>query len=148
MATLSERGKGMPNETRILILDDEIDLLDTLVSYLREDCRYRVYPAARAEDAIAYLRRGTVDLALLDVGAHGLRVAREAMSDGIPTILMSGSPVILESGPVGEVMRKPFSLAALRMNIERAIGGHQIGGTVTAERAIGLRASGRLPSTA
>ncbi len=90
----------MPNETRILILDDEIDLLDTLVSYLREDCRYRVYPAARAEDAIAYLRRGTVDL------------------------------------------------AALRMNIERAIGGHQIGGTVTTERAIGLRASGRLPSTA
>ena len=68
----------MLNETRILILDDEIDLLDTLVSYLREDCRYRVYPAARAEDAIAYLRRGTVDLALLDVGAHGLRVAREA----------------------------------------------------------------------
>src|SRR5258708_12459731 len=107
----------MPDKTRILVLDDEIDLLDTLTGYLR-DCRYTVYPAARAEDAITHLRRGTVDLAILDVGAHGLRVAREAMSDGIPTILMSGSPVILEIGAVGEVMRKPFRLAALPTNTE------------------------------
>src|SRR5258708_8379829 len=110
----------MPDKTRILVLDDEIDLLDTLTGYLR-DCRYTVYPAARAEDAITHLRRGTVDLAILDVGAHGLRVARKAMSVGIPTILMSDSPVILQTGTVVEVMRKPFRLAALRTHIKRAI---------------------------
>jgi DNA-binding response OmpR family regulator len=137
----------MSNETRILILDDEIDLLDTLTSYLRDDCQYRVYPAARAEDAITCLRRDTVDLAIVDVGAHGLRVAREAMSDGIPTILISGAPVILESGPVGEVMRKPFSLAALRRNIERAIGGQRIGSTATKQKSAGI-VRGRLTGTA
>ncbi len=136
----------MPDKTRILVLDDEIDLLDTLTGYLR-DCRYTVYPAARAEDAITHLRRGTVDLAILDVGAHGLRVAREAMSVGIPTILMSGSPVILETGAVGEVMRKPFRLAALRTNIERAIAGRGRSGAVTMEHAVGPLASGRLPSS-
>ncbi len=119
----------MPDRTRILLLDDEIALLETLTDYLRE-CRYTVYPVTQAEEASAHLRCGIVDLAILDVGAHGLRIAREAMTNDIPTILISGHPVILETGGVGDVMRKPFSLATLRTNIEKTMAGRGHNGSV------------------
>ena len=123
----------MANRTRILVLDDEIALLDTLTDYLRE-CRYTVYPVTQAEEASAHLRCGIVDLAILDVGAHGLRIAGEAATNDIPTILISGHPVILETGAVGDVMRKPFSLAVLRANIEKSIAKHGRKSPVEAER--------------
>src|SRR5258706_8898337 len=119
----------MPDRTRILLLDDEIALLETLTDYLRE-CRYTVYPVTQAEEASAHLRCGIVDLAIPDVGAHGLRIAREAMTNDIPTILISGHPVILETGGVGDVMRKPFSLATLRTNIEKTMAGRAQNGSV------------------
>ena len=137
----------MPDRTRILLLDDEIALLDTLTNYLRE-CRYTVYPVTEAEEASAHLRCGMVDLAVLDVGAHGLRIAREAMTSDIPAILMSGYPVILEIGAVGDVMRKPFSLTALRTNIEKAIAWRDPNGAAKTERAIGQLAPVRLPESA
>src|SRR5216684_4418495 len=119
----------MPNEIRVLVLDDEIALLDTLTDFLR-DCGY------------------TVDLAILDVGAHGLRIAREAMTNGVPTILMSGYPVIIEIGAVGEVLRKPFTLETLKANIEKAMAGRGRNGSAKAERAMDQLAPGRLPSSA
>ena len=125
----------MPNRIRILLLDDEIALLNTLTDYLRE-CRYIVYPVTQAEEASAHLRCGIVDLAILDVGAHGLRIAREAMTNDIPTILISGHPVILETGAVGDVMRKPFGLAVLRANIEKVMANHRRNGTARAERSL------------
>jgi DNA-binding response OmpR family regulator len=130
-----KRGALMPNETRILILDDEIALLDTLTDFLRES-GYTVYPVAQAEEASAHLRCGTVDLAILDVGAHGLRIAREATSHGVASILMSGYPVILEIGAIGEVLRKPFSLTTLRTNIERAMAGRDANASAKTERAL------------
>ncbi len=135
----------MPNRTRILLLDDEIALLDTLTDYLRE-CRYTVYPVTQAEEASAHLRCGIVDLAIVDVGAHGLRIAREAMTNDIPTILISGSPVILEIGAVGDVMRKPFSLTLLRANIEKVMSGRGRDGAAEAEQAMDQLAPMRMPS--
>ncbi len=137
----------MPNEIRVLVLDDEIALLDTLTDFLR-DCGYTVYPAMRAAEASAHLRCGVVDLAILDVGAHGLRIAREAMTNGVPTILMSGYPVIIEIGAVGEVLRKPFTLETLKANIEKAMAGRGRNGSAKAERAMDQLAPGRLPSSA
>lgn len=136
----------MPNRIRILLLDDEIVLLDTLTDYLRE-CRYTVYPVTQAEEASAHLRCGIVDLAILDVGAHGLRVAREAMTHDIPTILISGHPVILEAGAVGEVMHKPFNFALLRSNIEKVMAGRGRSGAVQDGRTREL-ATADLPRTA
>jgi DNA-binding response OmpR family regulator len=130
-----KEGPSMPKEIRILILDDEIALLDTLADFLR-DCGYIVYPVTQAEEASVHLRCGIVDLALLDVGAHGLRIAREAMTNGTPVILMSGYPVILETGAIGEFMRKPFSLAALRTNIEKIMCGWQADRPARSARAM------------
>jgi DNA-binding response OmpR family regulator len=137
----------MHNETRILVLDDEIALLDTLTGYLK-DCGYTVYPVTQAAEASAHLRCGLVDLAILDVGAHGLRIAREAMTNGVPTILMSGYPVIIEIGAVGEVLRKPFPLETLKINIEKAMAGHVRNGSAKVERAMDQPAPGQLPSSA
>jgi DNA-binding response OmpR family regulator len=134
----------MPDKTRILILDDEIALLDTLTDFLR-DCGYIVYPVTQAEEASVHLRSGIVDLALLDVGAHGLRIAREAMTNGTPAMLMSGSPVILENGTIGEVMRKPFSLAMLRTNIEKAVGARCGNGLNTSTAETGQAIDQRVP---
>jgi DNA-binding response OmpR family regulator len=137
----------MPNETRILVLDDEISLLDTLTDFLR-DSGYTVYPVMQPAEASAHLRCRLVDLAILDVGAHGLRIAREAMTNGVPTILMSGYPVIIEIGAVGEVLRKPFTLETLKANIEKAMAGRSRNGSAKAERAMDQLAPGRLPSSA
>jgi DNA-binding response OmpR family regulator len=138
----------MANRTRILVLDDEVALLDTLTDYLRE-CRYTVYPVTQAEEASAHLRCGIVDLAILDIGAHGLRIAREAATNDIPTILISGHPVILESGAVGgDVMHKPFSLAVLRANIEKTIAKHGHSGSVKDEPALDEFVAADLPRTA
>jgi DNA-binding response OmpR family regulator len=134
----------MPNRTRILILDDEVALLNTLTDYLRE-CRYTVYPVTQAEEASAHLRCGIVDLAILDVGAHGLRIAREAATNDIPTILISGHPVILETGAVGDVMRKPFGLAVLRANIEKTLAKHSRDGSEDAESPMAELADLDLP---
>src|SRR5436305_9004941 len=136
----------MPNRTRILILDDEVALLNTLTDYLRE-CRYTVYPVTQAEEASAHLRCGIVDLAVLDVGAHGLRIAREAATNDIPTILISGHPVILETGAVGDVMRKPFSLAVLRANIEKTLAKHGREGSDSANSPMAEFAAVDLPRT-
>jgi DNA-binding response OmpR family regulator len=132
----------MPNRTRILLLEDEVALLDTLTDYLRE-CRYTVYPVTQAEEASAHLRCGIVDLAILDIGAHGLRIAREAMTADIPTILMSGHPVILETGAVGDVMHKPFSFALLRANIEKMMLSHRRNGSAPGERTMELATNGQ-----
>jgi len=137
----------MPNEIRVLVLDDEIALLDTLTDFLR-DCGYTVYPAMHAAEAGGHVRCVVVDLAILDVGAHGLRIAREAMTNGVPTILMSGYPVIIEIGAVGEVLRKPFTLETLKANIEKAMAGRGRNGSAKAERAMDQLAPGRLPSSA
>ena len=137
----------MPNRTRILVLDDEITLLNTLTDYLRE-CRYIVYPVMQAEEASAHLRSGIVDLAILDVGAHGLRVAREAATNDVPTILISGHPVILETGAVGDVMRKPFSMAVLRANIEKTLARHRRDDAAEPDSAMAELATVGRPRTA
>ena len=137
----------MSDAARILILEDEIALLDALTDYLRE-CRYTVYPVTQAEEAIAHLRCGIVDLAIVDVGAHGLRVAREAMTNDVPALLMSGRPVIIEIGAVGDVMRKPFSLATLRANIEKALASRTSNDSAKNERCRDQLAPMRLPGSA
>src|SRR5258708_8505051 len=107
----------MPNETRIVILDDEIALLDTLSDFLK-DCGYTVYPVMQAAEASAHLRCGLVDLAILDVGAHGLRIAREAMTSGVPTIPMSPYPVTISTPALAEVLPNPSTLDTPKPNIE------------------------------
>lgn len=116
----------MPAGTRVLVIDDEVLLLDMLADFLREQ-GYEVCPSDDAGTAIDHIKTGTIDIAVIDVGAHGLRVAREATTRNIPCILMSGRPVIFEIGGLGEVMRKPFRFDALSELIEAIVAKYRSG---------------------
>src|ERR1700692_4807850 len=107
----------MPTAGCVLILEDEEELLDLLTLFLR-DLGYTVHAAPDAEQALEFLQVGGSDLAIVDVGAHRLRVARETASRSIPCIMMSGRPVIFEIGGLGEVLQKPISLSDLKTKIE------------------------------
>jgi DNA-binding response OmpR family regulator len=110
----------MSIEGRILLVEDEADLLDSLTLYLSER-GHRVFPAADLATARHHLDTRPIDVAVLDVGAHGLRLAREAATRNIPCVLMSGRPVILEMGGLGTVLPKPFKLDVLAARIEELL---------------------------
>jgi two-component system OmpR family response regulator len=110
----------MSDEIRVLVLDDEIPVLSMLTDYLK-DYGYSVCPALDPEVAMAHIGSGNVDVAVIDVGAHGLRVAREATTRNIPSILISGRPVIFEIGGLGEVLQKPFKLDELAGLIAKTV---------------------------
>src|SRR5690349_3803234 len=111
----------MPRGTNVLVLEDEPELLETLMTYLEEECGYVVHAAPDALAASAHLATQPIDIAVIDVGAHGLRVAREATTRNIPSIQMSGKRVIFEIGGIGEVLHKPFALRDLHEAIETAL---------------------------
>jgi CheY-like chemotaxis protein len=110
---------------RILLLDDERAILVPIARYFRHlGCL--VETAQAAEEAIALIREGCYDLALLDVrlsrlgGAEGLEVLRELRKSGGGTrvIMLSAyvSPEVEEEAlRVGAdaVLRKPQPLADL-----------------------------------
>jgi DNA-binding response OmpR family regulator len=107
-------------DARILVVDDEPEVLEILRSALEEQ-GYDVVTTESAIEAESLITSPTVDLALLDVGMHGLRLGRKAMSAGKPFILMSGMPVVIEMGELGAVLRKPFRLAEVVRIIERGL---------------------------
>lgn len=112
----------MSGGARILVLDDEPALLEALSAYL-EERDFRVSAASDATTALGIIRGG-IDIAIIDVGAHGLRVLREATTRNIPSILISGRPVILEIGGIGSILRKPFRFDVLVEMIEETLTGY------------------------
>jgi DNA-binding response OmpR family regulator len=114
----------MASDGRILLVEDEPDLLDTLSVYL-SGRGYEVYPAADLATARHHLDTRPIEVAVLDVGAHGLRLAREAAARNIPCVLMSGRPVILEMGGIGAVLAKPFKLDVLAARVAEQLRGYR-----------------------
>ncbi len=104
---LSERG----SET-LLIVDDEIEILDITVSYLR-DAGYEVISATNGQDALDLIRkRSDIDMVISDVimpgGLNGFDVAIEAqrLRPTIKAALVSGF-----TGRAGEVLASSNLLA-------------------------------------
>jgi DNA-binding response OmpR family regulator len=107
-------------DARILIVDDEPEILEVLRTAL-EQLGYEVLTTESAIEAESLITSPAVDLALLDVGMHGLRLGRKALSAGKPFILMSGMPVVIEMGEVGGVLRKPFKPSEVAGIVERCL---------------------------
>jgi two-component system, OmpR family, response regulator VanR len=105
---------------RVLVLEDDPQLLELLTSFLG-DLGHTVCPTASSDTALELIKAGGIELSLVDVGAHGLRVARAAASRNIPCLMMSGRPVIFEIGGLGEVMQKPIKLDELRTKIDTTL---------------------------
>ena len=117
-----------PNK-RILVVED-----DPLVSEVVVDALDGLYDTSRAETAAAaidYLRAGGIDAMLLDCtlpGGLDPHLVPMADNTGVPVILMSGHPDMMDRVPGVErpCIQKPFSLTALLMTIEAVIGSDEI----------------------
>jgi DNA-binding response OmpR family regulator len=82
---------------------------------------YEVSGTIDAGRAVQLLGQGGIGVAIIDVGAHGIAVAREARSRNIPVILISGRPVLFEIGGIGDILQKPFALKELLHRVAAGI---------------------------
>src|SRR6476619_2123422 len=114
---------------RILVVDDERTLRESCASVLRYE-GYEVPVCGRGEDAKELVRRGTFDIAMLDLymsdvsGMQLLRGCLEARAETI-VIMITGNPSIdtsLEALRAGawDYLPKPFSATHLQILIGRA----------------------------
>lgn len=94
MAVVAEPSRTNPAVRRLLVVDDEADLLEVLRETL-EEAGYAITAVERAEEAMAILRGGGVDLVLADYrmpGLTGAGIARELKSvrPDVPVLLFTG----------------------------------------------------------
>jgi DNA-binding NtrC family response regulator len=127
---------------RVLVIDDDVMLRGMLQRALRAQGR-DVIVADCAEQGLAVLERGSVDLVILDMmmpgmgGAAGFARMRERLPD-LKVILVSGYTDradvdrCLDRGAV-DFLSKPFPLSRLGEAVARAFGEHQSGELVSAQ---------------
>ncbi len=107
---------------RILLAEDEPDVLDAVVTALRQ-LGHTVTPADSTETALAALREGTYDVVVTDLmmpGAGGAAIVRQAQTHNPPppTVVITGrlDPQLRQEMTdlgAGAVLQKPFSLTKL-----------------------------------
>jgi two-component system, NtrC family, nitrogen regulation response regulator NtrX len=116
---------------RILIVDDEADIRDTLREILGEE-GYEVEVAANAAEARAARARQDPDLVLLDIwmpDTDGITLLREWSENRLlsfPVVMLSGHGTVetaVEATRLGAVdfVEKPLSLAKLLRTVEKAL---------------------------
>ncbi len=115
---------------RILVVDDEVDVLELIVKRLRADGHEVVGAGGGAEALEAVARHGLPDAAILDVdlpdmdGVELLQRLRRERAD-LPamflTVLWDGAVVarIRDTGAL--YMRKPFTTESLRNALDRVL---------------------------
>jgi DNA-binding response OmpR family regulator len=117
----------MAYRSHILVVED-----DPLVSEVVVDALDDVYQTSRAETAAAALeclRGGGIDAMLLDCtlpGGLDPHLVPTADESGVPVILMSGQPEMMERVPGAgrPFILKPFSLASLLTTVQLAVQGN------------------------
>jgi CheY-like chemotaxis protein len=125
------------DDVRVLLVDDEPDMLDILDQFLR-DCGARITVVHSARAALAAIAADPPDVVLSDIGMPGedgywlIRAVRALPSDGggsVPAIAMTGDVVtnslarILYAG-FNELRGKPFDLDDLTDLIARLAATH------------------------
>jgi two-component system, NtrC family, response regulator HydG len=122
-------GRAEAEGRSILVVEDDEDLRDNLHELLCGWSRHRVTAVGSRAEALAAIERQAFDFAVLDVrlpdgsGLELARALRERLEERCPTlVIMSAfveevgtavSTVKRHDAPVVEVLRKPFSPAAL-----------------------------------
>jgi two-component system, cell cycle response regulator CpdR len=115
---------------RILVIDDDPDVLHVLVSMI-EAGRHEVRASVGGHGAWDALRDGTFDLVLTDLGMpslDGLAVARwvERHRPGVPVIAISGALAELQGmpgeSPFAAAIQKPVRRDALLAAIDAVLG--------------------------
>jgi PAS domain S-box-containing protein len=121
----------VPSGLRVLLVEDDEDVRLAMVEVLqRLECE--VFVAASKPAALRALDAHDIDLVLSDVGLSlegdglALRADVERTRPGVPVVMMSGLPADLLAQryhvpPQVEILRKPFSIAALRQALAAAV---------------------------
>jgi DNA-binding response OmpR family regulator len=120
----------MDAKPRVLIVEDNMDLLEILEQLLSVD--YSVATARRGEEGIALATSFRPDVVILDFQLPtmdgieaGLRIKREA--DNVPILVLTGlagkgdPEAILASGCCDAYMAKPATLDAIRAEVEQLL---------------------------
>lgn len=123
----------MENRKRILIVEDDTDLLDILSIDLQSK-GYEVLTAADGKQALQSIYSQKLDLVVLDVmipymdGYHMAYEVTTKMGEAAPKILLitgrnvsQEKGVILLSG-VHDVLQKPFAIKDLHEKIKKMVG--------------------------
>ena len=115
---------------RILAVDDEIDILETIEDILDDAA---VDTAGDYDTASAKIRDNSYDLAILDImGVNGLKLLEETVAKGIPTVMLTAHAVnpeaLMESIQKGAISYLPKEkLAELDELLEILLDAHQKG---------------------
>lgn len=122
----------MESRKRILIADDDPDLLDLLESFFRGE-GYDVTAKVNGKDALQAAEEGKFDLILLDVmmpyidGYHVASEVSSRLGSGAPKIIImtsrdtaSEKGIALLSG-ANDVVQKPFSLEEMHAKVKAAL---------------------------
>ncbi|MBI2202691.1 MAG: sigma-54-dependent Fis family transcriptional regulator [Candidatus Rokubacteria bacterium] len=122
-------------ERTVLLVDDERDALDAYTQALRRE-RYRVDTAARPEEALALVRAGAYDAAVVDFkmpGMNGIELLRamRAIDADISVVMVTGYATIetavaaMKEG-ASDYLAKPFTPEELRLGVRKAIQRHEL----------------------
>jgi DNA-binding response OmpR family regulator len=117
----------MSNASRLLVVDDDQDLRDTLAEQLGLYEEFQVATAQSADEAMHAVKGDRIDLAIMDVGLpdmDGREAVRLMRRDGFrsPIIMLTGqgsetdTVLGLESG-ANDYVTKPFKFAVLLARI-------------------------------
>ena len=125
----------MSNAHRLLVVDDDKDLRDTLAEQLSLYDEFEVLPAENAASAINHVKSDRVDLAVMDVGLPDMD-GREAVKimrrNGFrsPIVMLTGqgsdsdTVLGLEAG-ANDYVVKPFKFAVLLARIRAQLRQHE-----------------------
>lgn len=131
----------MSEKHRILVVDDDVQVVDTMETLLRS-VGYETLHAYRSEVGLELARTARPNLMLLDVmfsgppGPDGLEIARRIRADpelkDIPVIILSGIKTVLDIDyeigpdeqwmPVKAFLEKPVRPDRLLQEIEKVLG--------------------------
>ena len=125
----------MSNGKRILIVDDDVDLVDMLSDQLHLHEEFHVSSAASAADGLEVAKSGNFDVILLDVGLpdmDGREACRLMRRNGVraPIIMLTGADTDadtilgLDAG-ANDYVTKPFKLGVLLARLRAHIRQHE-----------------------
>jgi DNA-binding response OmpR family regulator len=115
---------------RILAVDDEEDILDTIVEILDES---RVDTAREYQSASQKIKKNKYDLAILDImGVDGLKLLEETVAREIPTVMLTAHAIspqtLMESIRKGAISYLPKeALADLDDLLNELLGAYRRG---------------------
>lgn len=115
------QGRSLPAKLKLLIVDDNADVRETVVQMVEAD-GHRVESVADGRTALTALAQRRPDMVLVDFAMPGLNGAEflaEAykLHPGLPCLLITGywdSDALAEYRVACPILRKPFTNAALR----------------------------------